>query len=83
MFYATIISKSKGTSKKTGNPYYKAEFIAETITGGNKVVSTFCTEKAYLDLLAFNSMDRGLVSCGVNDNGYLVINGVKAVKATD
>ena len=74
MFTARFISVSSGVSKKSGNEWYKVELIADTVSGKNKIVSTFCTQNAYNTASNLQPMQACKVACAVTDNGYITIN---------
>lgn len=78
MFSAKFISVRDGVSKN-GNRYFQIELIADTLDGGAKVVSTFCSESAFNNCQGFKPMQDVKVACGVNANGYITINAVKGV----
>lgn len=79
MFSGKFISASKGTSK-AGRDWFRVDLIAETVSGSNKVIQSFCTSTAYNSALAIQSMADVKVSCGVNDNGYITVNYIKEVE---
>lgn len=80
MFNATYISASEGVGKESGNPWYKVELIAETITGKQKVLVEFCTENAYRSAMALESMQKCKVASGVTDSGHVSIHALKGVE---
>lgn len=77
MFNAKFISRNSGTSQKSGNEYFQLELIASTVTGGAKVLQTFCTKQAFEGSLGLSPMADCKVCCGVTDNGYLTVTAVK------
>lgn len=78
MFNATFISSQEGVGKDSGKKWYRVELIAETITGGAKVLSVFCTESAYRQTAGMKYMQRIKVACGVNEGGFITINGIRS-----
>lgn len=80
MFTAKFISVNRGRSKESGIPWFRVEMIADTVNGNNKVLQAFCTENAYNGCASLKSMQDVKVGVGVNDNGYLVINVIKAAQ---
>lgn len=79
MFNGKFISRNSGISKKSGKEYYKIEFIAATVDGGTKVLQSFCTKAAFDGAQGLAPMQDCKVLCGVTENGFLTICGVKAV----
>ena len=77
MFNAQFISASNGISKKSNKPWYMVELIASTTTGKTKVASLFCTETAFNNASALNSMQACKVATGVDDNGFLTVSNIK------
>lgn len=77
MFNAKFISATSGISKKSGNEWYKVELIADTVTGGNKVLSEFCTQNAFNSASSLKPMQQCRVMCSVTDNGHIAINSLK------
>lgn len=80
MFNAVFVSASDGTSKKTGEPWYMINLIAETVTGGNTILQAFSTENAYYSAKTLTSMQKCKVACGVTDSGFLTVNALKGVE---
>ena len=84
MVLAKFVSAVDGVSKKDGiTKWYRLEFIATTINGGAKIIQLFGTEKAFNEAKALNlkPMADVILNFGVNDNGFIVLNGVRASSA--
>lgn len=77
MFNAKFISRNKGVSAKSGMEWFQMEFIASTVSGGAKVLRTFCTASAYENSLGLQPMQECKALCGVTDNGFLTVSAVK------
>ena len=80
MFNAIFVSAKEGISKKTGEPWYMVELIAETVSGKNVILQVFSTENAYYSAKTLTSMQNCKVASGVSDNGYLTVNALKGVE---
>jgi hypothetical protein len=77
MFNAKFVSRSSGTSSKTGREWYKVELIATTVDGGAKVLQEFCTRNAYEGAAELAAMQDCKVACGVTQTGYLTVCGIR------
>ena len=77
MFTAKFVSSSTFVSKKSGEPCYRIELIADTLGGETKILQEFCTANAYEQSKNLQSMQACKVGCAVSDNGFITIHGVK------
>lgn len=79
MFNAKFIACVSGVSSRSGEPWFRLELIADTVSGGSKILQTFCTKSAFDSAKTLQSMADCRCACGVTEKGFLTINAVKAL----
>lgn len=77
MFTGEYISSRSGVSSKNGTAWYQLELIADTLSGGAKILQVFCSENAYNQCVGLRARQRVKVACGVTDSGHITVNAVK------
>lgn len=77
MFSCSFISATTGTSSKTGMPWYKLDLIGHTPDGQARILSEFCSKRAFDSAQGLKPMQPCTAFCNITERGKISIDALK------